>query len=191
MISNTSSVQTNRLFDESSMTNLRDFRVERKFQHAVLTFIASQFINREESKQLADTFRNIDKNGDGKLSKDELLEAYNLTMKREEAVEEVEKIMRQVDVDGSGFIDYTEFVTACAKKETMLSIENLESTFKAFDSDGSGKITASELRQMLGEDNDAEDDVWVKLVDEVDTDKDGGISLLEFKNMMTNYLKLS
>ena len=173
------------------MTNLRDFRVERKFQHAVLTFIASQFINREESKQLADTFRNIDKNGDGKLSKDELLEAYNLTMKREEAVEELEKIMRQVDVDGSGFIDYTEFVTACAKKETMLSIENLESTFKAFDSDGSGKITASELRQMLGEDNDAEDDVWVKLVDEVDTDKDGGISLLEFKNMMTNYLKLS
>jgi calcium-dependent protein kinase len=174
-----------------SLENLKSFRVEQKLQHAVLTFIASQFINREESKKLAETFRNIDKNGDGKLSKEELLEAYTTTMKSEDAIEEVEKIMRQVDINKSGFIDYTEFVTACAKKESMLSIDNLESAFKAFDFDGSGKITALELREMLGGEISAGDEVWSRLIEEVDQDKDGEIDLKEFKDMMINYLKIS
>lgn len=190
IIANSVAVQADKLFDASSLESLKGFRVEQKLQHAVLTFIASQLINRDESKKLAETFRNIDKNGDGKLSKDELLEAYNTTMGKDEAVEEVEKIMRQVDINGSGFIDYTEFVTACAKKEAMLSVENLDSAFKVFDSDGSGKITAAELREMLGGDVGGQEEVWTKLIDEVDTDRDGEIDLMEFKNMMVNYLKI-
>ncbi|OMJ69612.1 hypothetical protein SteCoe_32610 [Stentor coeruleus] len=191
IISNTSANHSDNLFDASSLENLKGFRVEQKLQHAVLTFIASQLINKEESKKLAETFRNIDKNGDGKLSKEELLEAYNATMGREEAIEEVEKIMRSVDVNGSGYIDYTEFVTACARKEAMLSAENMESAFKAFDSDGSGKITAGELREMLGGDANGQDDVWAKLIAEVDQDRDGEIDVREFKNMMLSYLNLS
>ena len=109
-------------------------------------------------------------------------------MNKDEAKEEVEKIMRQVDVDGSGFIDYTEFVTACAKKETMLSVENLDSAFKVFDSDGSGKISAAELREILGGEALAEDQVWTKLIHQVDQDNDGEIDLVEFKNMMLSFM---
>jgi calcium-dependent protein kinase len=191
IISNSSSNHQDNLFEASSLEKLKGFRVEQKLQHAVLTFIASQLINKEESKKLAETFRSIDKNGDGKLSKEELLEAYNQTMGREEAAEEVEKIMKSVDVNGSGFIDYTEFVTSCAKKETMLSVENLESAFKAFDSDGSGKISATELREMLGGEANSQNEVWIKLIDDVDQDKDGEIDIREFKDMMVRYLNIN
>ena len=94
------------------------------------------------------------------------------------------------DVDWSGFIDYTEFVTACAKKETMLSVENLDAAFKAFDFDGSGKISASELRELFGGGQNTDDEVWAKLIDQVDQDKDGEIDLREFKSMMLSYLEI-
>ena len=190
IISKTSVGHSENIIDSTSLDSLKGFRVEQKLQHAVLTFIASQLINKEESKKLSETFRNIDKNGDGKLSREELLEAYKLTLGKEAALEEVEKIMKTVDINGSGFIDYTEFITACAKKDAMLSVGNLESAFKAFDSDNSGKITANELREMLGGEAGTQGDVWAKLIADVDQDKDGEIDIREFKDMMIRYLNV-
>ena len=43
----------------------------------------------------------------------------------EAASEEVDRIMMQVDADGSGFIDYSEFVTANSDQTKALSKENL------------------------------------------------------------------
>ena len=190
IISKTSVGHSENIIDSTSLDSLKGFRVEQKLQHAVLTFIASQLINKEESKKLSETFRNIDKNGDGKLSREELLEAYKMTLGKEAALEEVENIMKTVDINGSGFIDYTEFITACAKKDAMLSVGNLESAFKAFDSDNSGKITANELRVMLGGEAGAQGDVWAKLIADVDQDKDGEIDIREFKDMMIRYLNV-
>ena len=46
----------------------------------------------------------------------------------------------------------------------MLSVENLDSAFKVFDSTGSGKITASNLREILGGDGNTSDEVWNRLL---------------------------
>jgi calcium-dependent protein kinase len=58
--------------------------------------------------------------------------------------------MKAVDTDGSGFIDYSEFIAATMNKKTLLSSENMESAFKAFDKDKSGSISIAELKTMLG-----------------------------------------
>ena len=39
---------------------------------------------------------------------------------------------------------------ATIRRETLLSKENLEIAFRAFDADGSGSITANELRELIG-----------------------------------------
>lgn len=57
----------------------------------------------------------MDVNGDGKLSREELLEAYSKEFSIEEADEKVENIMKLVDIDNSGFIDYSEFITASVR----------------------------------------------------------------------------
>ena len=168
----------------SSLTNLKAFRTEVKLQHAVLTFISSQLISREEAKKLAEHFKALDKNGDGKLSREELLEAYKNTMGYEAALEEVEKIMQQVDSNNSGFIDYSEFLLASSQKENLLSKNNLDSAFRAFDSDGNGKISASELKELLGGGAYANEPIWGDLIKEVDQNGDGEIDLNEFKEMM-------
>lgn len=161
---------------------MKVFKTERKLQRVVLAFMTNQLISKEENKRLAENFKRLDKNGDGKLSFEELLEAYKLNMSGDIALEEVEKIMKQVDINNSGFIDYSEFLIASAKKEVLLSKNNLENAFLMFDTDSSGKINASELRDMLSTGGD--DPIWSELIKEVDKNGDGEIDILEFKDFM-------
>jgi calcium-dependent protein kinase len=48
----------------------------------------------------------LDKNSDGKLSRDELIDGYR-TIFGDLAEEEVDKILARVDANGSGEIDYS------------------------------------------------------------------------------------
>lgn len=180
-------------FDSSlslnNLDNLKSFRAEQKMQHAVLTFIASQLLSKNEAAKLAETFRELDSNGDGKLSKEELVEAYTKQLGAERALEEAQHIMEQVDVNNSGFIDYTEFIMASTEKEVLLSKANLDTAFKAFDADGSGKISAKELRELFcGRDGGTSEATWKNLIREVDANGDGEIDLDEFKEMMSRIM---
>jgi calcium-dependent protein kinase len=46
---------------------------------------------------------------------------------------EIEKMFDSVDIDGSGFIDYSEFVIASMNEKNLLTNEKLQSAFKMFD----------------------------------------------------------
>ena len=93
--------------------------------------------------------------------------------------------MLTVDVNGSGFIDYTEFIMACTQKDIILSKQNLEAAFKAFDFDKSGKICAAELKELFGGmDKGNSEAVWAELIKKVDTNGDGEIDIAEFQEMM-------
>jgi Ca2+-binding EF-hand superfamily protein len=61
---------------------------------------------------LARVFKAFDKNGDGRLSIEEVKEGYLEHYGRLISDAEVEKMFAAVDTDGSGFIDYSEFVVA-------------------------------------------------------------------------------
>lgn len=60
------------------------------------------------------------------------------------------EIFTRIDIDGSGFIDYTEFVAAAMDMEQMLSDKKLKRAFEMFDVDGSGVISAEEIKEVLG-----------------------------------------
>lgn len=167
-----------------SFENLKKFRADSKLQQAVLSFITSQLVKKEDTKLLTQTFSALDVNGDGKLSREELLTGYSELMGPQQAEAEVERIMREVDVDSNGFIEYSEFVMATMNRENLLSKENLDNAFCMFDSDGSGTISAEELKKILGGDVVAAEGVWAELIRTVDQNGDGEIDFKEFKEMM-------
>lgn len=107
-------------------------------------------ISKAEREQLALVFKALDKNSDGKLSKQEVKEGYYSQYDRMISDEEIERMFDAVDTDKSGFIDYTEFVVASMNEKALLTSERLIGAFKMFDKDKSGEITPNEIKEVLG-----------------------------------------
>lgn len=53
-------------------------------------------------------------------------------------------------MDGSGTIDYTEWSVGTINKANVITKQKLKKAFEMFDLDSSGKISALELKTVLG-----------------------------------------
>jgi len=93
-------------------------------------------------------------------------------------------MFKAVDTDNSGFIDYTEFVVASINEKQLLSNEKLQAAFRMFDKDGSGSISADEIKQVLGYGRSLNEDQVDSIIREVDDNGDNEISFEEFSTMM-------
>ena len=96
-------------------------------------------------------------------------------------------LMVRVDVDHNGKIDLMEFIwmmnDTLEKTDTM---EDLKIAFRAFDTDGDGKISKDEFRicmlnfgERFGEEEISD------MVRQADSDMDGSINFIEFVQMLT------
>lgn len=73
------------------------------------------------------------------LSKEELIDGYSkLLADPLKAKDIVEKSFQDLDQDGSGKVDFTEFMVASLNKEKLLSRDRIEKAFKLIDEDGNG-----------------------------------------------------
>lgn len=64
-------------------------------------------MNSDEKSKLLQIFKALDLNGDGQLTKEELIQGLKKFLNCNEAVEEVDQIIKMVDNNNSGAIDYT------------------------------------------------------------------------------------
>lgn len=89
--------------------------------------------------------------------------------------DDLRQMINEVDADGSGTIDFAEFLTLMARKiKTKDSDTEISEAFKVFDKDGSGKISAEELRQVMNNLGEKLSDQEVDdMIREADTDGDG------------------
>jgi len=171
------------------VNRLKNFSKMHQLKKAALTAIATQ-LDEGEIIELRDLFMSMDKNADGTLSVAEI--KTGLQSSGVKAPTNLEKLMNDADCDGSGVIDYTEFLAATLDKKVYHQESVLWQAFKKFDMDGSGRIDMSELRQVLGQGDVAEalhlteKDQLQELFDRVDKNGDGEIDFDEFMVMMRN-----
>ena len=89
----------------------------------------------------------------------------------------------EIDIDGNGSIDYTEFVMATMNEQELITNEKLKAAFRLFDKDGNGSISPDEIKSALGIGDDDKEEL-LQLLAEVDENGDGEIQYEEFCNMM-------
>ena len=115
----------------------------------MITFIVGQLADKDDMIDLQKAFKVLDQDNDGVLSKDELLQAYVQYFGPETASSIIESIFGKADIDGSGEIDYSEWIVATIDKNKLLTEEKLRAAFSLFDKDNSGCISASEVKDVL------------------------------------------
>ena len=173
--------------------NITEFCAEQKLQQATLAFLVHNFAPKDELDELRKIFFAFDKNGDGKLSKEEFVKGlsnYNtnltLILKSDNSIE---GLLKNIDSDNNGYIGFEEFLIASINKEKILTEKNLKLAFDVFDRDKSGGISQNELKYILGEDNvNAKDNLWQKMIQQIDLNQDGQISYEEFRKMMMDVI---
>jgi calcium-dependent protein kinase len=165
--------------------NLRSFHVLSKLKRISLR-IAAGHLSAEQTADLREVFRALDQNGDGMLSQGEFREGLGSLQKNLSRLGSL--VFKEVDADGSGYIDYSEFLAVALDRPTLSEHpEACRWAFDAFDKDGDGAITKEELATLLtnGSDNGA---MGAELIAEcfqnLDTDGDGRIEFGEFWGMM-------
>jgi len=176
------------------LVNLRTFRNQNKFKKVALNVIAQQ-LQEDQIKGLRDLFLSLDKNGDGCLTLEELKTGIGRSGLKE-IPPDLQEIMKGIDADGSGQVDYTEFLAATMDSKMHQQEDLCWSAFRVFDRDASGAISREELKQVLVDPNVQEalgHAVVEDVMRECDSNGDDQIDFEEFMKMMrdrTNTVQL-
>ena len=176
------------LIDEKKiLENLKSQKERPIFYQMVLSFISYHFKDTELLMELSRIFYKIDRNSDGKITIEDLTNAY------EEAGEkinknELEEIIKMVDFDRNGFIEYDEFIRVCIPEDRLFTEDNLKDAFDLFDKDGKGSISYLNVVEALEREDRINPKMIALLKNEVAKMGDEVLDFNKFNNLM---IKLS
>ncbi|XP_030277973.1 troponin C, skeletal muscle-like isoform X1 [Sparus aurata] len=151
---------------------------------------ARSFLTEEMISEFKAAFDMFDTDGGGDISTKELGTVMRM-LGQNPSREELDAIIEEVDEDGSGTIDFEEFLVMMVQQlkedQAGKSEEELSECFRIFDKNGDGFVDREEfgdILHMTGE-NVTEEDID-EMFGESDTNKDGKIDFDEFLKMMEN-----
>ncbi|CAD8182498.1 unnamed protein product [Paramecium pentaurelia] len=164
------------------LQKLSRFCCESKMVQATFHLMIQQNLTLEKYKQLRQTFQELDKNGDGKLSMEELKAHCNDDI-------DVEDLFNRVDTDKNGYIEFTEFLTAAVDMKKLASHDQLKEAFHLLDQNGDGFLEIDEIKKIFnGKIQVQDENQWDQLLQEMDKNSDGKISLEEYQEAISKFI---
>merc|ERR1711971_720628 len=146
-----------------------------------------QQLTEEQVADFKEVFSLIDKNADGAITIKELGSAMR-SMGQSPTEEELQEMIEEVDSNGNGTIEFSEFLSKMAGKMAYSPSEKeIYDAFRVFDKDGNGFISPAELRYVMTKMGQVITDEEVdQMIQEADLDGDGQVNYREFVKMMTS-----
>ncbi|KAJ8615840.1 hypothetical protein MRB53_035212 [Persea americana] len=161
--------------------------IPQDIKNSTSSSLSSSLITRMDMAELRRVFQMFDRNGDGRITKQELgvsLENLGIYISDKDLVTMIEKI----DANGDGCVDISEFQTLYQMiMDERDEEDDMREAFNVFDQNGDGFITVEELRSVLvslglKQGKTVED--CKKMIWKVDVDGDGMVNFKEFRQMM-------
>ncbi|GAB4842723.1 hypothetical protein Ancab_012698 [Ancistrocladus abbreviatus] len=132
------------------------------------------------------SFKLIDRDGDGKITKCELEALFSRLGASPPSEEETAAIMREIDIDGDGCISFEEFEAISPAFGPISDLVELQQTFEVFDANHDGKISAEELLKVfsaIGDEQCTLEDCK-RMISSVDKNANGFVCFEDFARMM-------
>ena len=134
-------------------------------------------------------FKAYDKEGKGEIPSS-MLGTVMKNLGHNLKPDQLQEAIEAVDADGSGWIDFDEFLALMAKKTKEAEDEQeLREAFRVFDKNNKGVIETSDLKVIFKTlDPDMSDDEVENIIDDVDEDGSGTVDF-EGNFRVTNKIK--
>ena len=148
--------------------------------------VSGQQLTEDQIAEFKEVFSLIDKNADGAITIRELGAAM-MSMGQSPTEEELQEMIDEVDANGNGTIEFSEFINKMAGKMAYSPSEkDTYDAFRVFDKDGNGFISPAELRYVMTKmGQELTDEEVDQMIQEADLDGDGQVNYREFVKMMT------
>ena len=170
------------------LLHLKNYHHEFKFQLAVMTFITHNMGKNEEVNKLKLVFNKIDKDNDGKISKEELkntLKEHLGTL----AANEADLIFKELGIAVNDGIEYEDFLRVTLHRNKILTEKNLKEAFDLFDVNNEGSICSEGLKKVLGGEREVSDLAIREFLSEINKNPTERINFNDFMNLMYDRIK--
>ena len=139
----------------------------------------------QQLDEFREVFELFDKDGGGTISNSELGIVMR-TLGQNPSENEIEAMIKEVDVDGNGEIDFEEFCRLMVRQmEQNEPAEELVEVFRIFDKNNNGQIDWYDLGVAFRECGERVSDEDLKeMIEEHDADGDRALNFNEFVKMM-------
>jgi len=181
----------------SRMISLHILNLRRRLRRSTTKSIKKRLevqLPPEDVVKLRETFDAVDEEKLGHIGKEQLGKAMSMLGIQFDD-DELHEAILEIDLDGSGEIEWPEFLFLMSKFGTNFSIENkfseerlaeMREVFQIFDVDNSGTLDIGELRDVMKSIGLAPDDWEIRaMIAEVDADGSGEIDWSEFLYLMS------
>lgn len=149
--------------------------------------MAEKRLTEEQIREYKEAFSLFDKDGDNSITTPELLTVMK-SLGQNPSKEHIMHMIKEVDTNGNGKIEFSEFLTLMEKNLNAFESEDLiRGAFEVIDPHGEGYITLQGLRQVVHDLGlDFTDEEMRDMIDEADPSGDGRVNYSDFVKMMTH-----
>lgn len=135
-------------------------------------------------EDLRKIFVKLDVNGNGMISRDEMMIGLDYLRKEVNCNltnSDIEQIFHAMDFDNSGQVDYTEFIASFLDCTIYKNEKFLRKEFEKLDVDKDGKLNKTDIEHLVHSDTISLAKIDIQsMIDEADLDGDGKIDYSEF-----------
>ena len=155
-------------------------------EQAIEAYVFTKVGVQDNSNAMRDIFKQMDADGNGQLSKEELDNGIKKIMGVDAfCKDDLDRIFDKMDPNKDGEISYEEFLAEADGFCMLLSDARMHTAFLLIDQDEDGKVTLQEVEMVLsGGIKKIGQKEWQTLLDKFDKNSDGMIDFEEFKIMM-------
>lgn len=172
------------ILDKSLVGQLYAYSKECILVNNIKYFICALNKFQRKEKELVEVFKRIDVNKNGEISKEEMIRAYDDNTEVFESFNidrsKVGLLFDKMDLDGSGSLDFLEFIVAIKNIATEITRNSLKTAFRRL-SNEEGYLDIKSLSLALG--TKLPEYEWVLVTRKYDKDGNGKIDFEEFTNI--------
>ena len=161
-----------------------------QFHRAILSYMCTNYISKDEEKKLRAVFRYMDYDGKSFLTKSKIEKALkdngNLI-----TVYKIQNIIEALDFDKNGVIEYQEYIQGLCNKNALFNEFNLKNVFVFLDTDNKGYLTSTDIKNFAFPEKTVNDEAFKEYLRQFGMKIDDKLNFDDFAYIIQNNCSLN